>query len=310
MEIQTEVKLREILKLLEQGNPEEAQKLICPLFVEDIESQELKYTNKCCMFWIDSNRRLKSIADPFERCANIFSEWKSYKNFITGDGQIYEPAFLAIQTGFFTTALKDFEILFEEKDAFQRAEAYKKAGICHKELGNYETARNLIKEATSIYPSSASAIAELADCYCLCGDERIGKLLFREAFFINAEAIDLDFMESALIKFLINATRAKGYSGRQLQYWIPIYGILNGIFTVKRDLTSQEVAKLINNVFAMESEYKNPCCDKKILVPKLLNSYFWLIDHYLKHRESGNRVNEILLKIKILDSSIYEMYTR
>jgi len=310
MEIQTEVKLQEVLKLLEQGKPEEAHELICPLFLEDIESKELEITNRCCMFWIDSSRRLKSIEDPFERCENLFPEWKNYQSYISRIEGVYEPALYAIQKGFFSTALKDFETLFDEKDAFQRAEAYKKAGICYKELGDYETARNLVKESTSIYNNSASAIAELADCYCLCGDERIGKLLFREAFFINPEAIDLDFMESELIKFLIRTTKAKGYTGRQLQYWIPIYGVLHGILSVKRDLTSQEVAKLINNVYGMEAERRDPGCDSKVLTPKLLNSYFWLLDHYLKHNENNAKINELLLKIKILDPSIYEMYTR
>lgn len=310
MEIQTATKLQEALTYLEQGNPEEAQKIIAPLFEFEIGCSELIYTNRCCMFWIDSNKRLKSISDPFERSENLLPEWKTYKSFISREPETYEEANYAIQKGFFSGALKNFELLFDDKDAFQRAEAYKRAGICCKELGDYEKARTLIKESTSISPNSASAIAELADCYCLCGDERIGKLLFREAFFVNPEVIDLDFMESELIKFLIQTTKSKGYSGRQLQYWIPIYGILSGILTVKRDLTSQEVAKLINNVFALESEYKDPCCDASILVPKLLNNYFWLIDHYMKHRENNARINEILLKVKILDSNIYEMYTR
>ncbi|MCR4742710.1 MAG: hypothetical protein K5866_07590 [Treponema sp.] len=310
MEIQTAAKLKEVLTLMEAGRPEEAQKIIAPLFEYDLACEELIYTNRCCVYWIESNRRLKSFEDPYEKGENLLSEWKSYKDFISREEKTFEPANYAVQKGFFSNALKDFEKLFDGKNTFQRAEALKNAGICTKELGDYEKARELIKKSTSIYPESASAIAELADCYCLCGNERIGKLLFREAFFINPEAIDLEFLESELIKYLIKTCREKGYSGRQLRYWIPIYGILNGILTVKRDLTSQEVAKLMNNVFAMESEYKDPCCDSKILVPKLLNHYFWLLDHYMKHGDNRAKVSEILLKVKILDSSIYELYTR
>ena len=150
----------------------------------------------------------------------------------------------------------------------------------------------------------------MADCYSLCGEDRIGKVLFREAFFQNPEAIDLNFLDSQLIKCLVkNIQDKKGYTGKQLLYWIPVYGVIGGIFNIKRPLSSLEVARLAKNIYQMENEYKDPSCNEEILVPKLLNSYFWLIDHYVLTHESVPKINEILLKIKILDSQIYEAYT-
>ena len=66
MDIQTEAELKVALGFLRQGNPLEAQKIISSLFEHDLESNELIYTNKCCIFWIDSIKRLKRDEEWFE----------------------------------------------------------------------------------------------------------------------------------------------------------------------------------------------------------------------------------------------------
>lgn len=186
---------------------------------------------------------------------------------------------------------------------------YKRTGICYKKLGDFENARMCLIEANNAHEGLSSVLAEMADCYSLCGDDRLGKVLFREAFFRNPEFIDIDFLDSQLIKYLIQKVQEKGFNGKTLLYWIPVYGVIEGVFNIKRDLSSLEVAKLAKNIYQMENEYKEPYCNTEILVPKLLNSYFWLIDHYVLTHENVSKINEILLKIKILDSKIYEAYT-
>lgn len=311
MEPKTEAGLQGALNLIAEGELEEAQKIISKLFEDDLDCKELIYTNKCCTFWIDSRKRLKHVKDPYEQGDNMILEWKSYQGFISRDTQKpYEPALYAVQKGFFSSALKYYTKFFEEKDPYISAEFYKKAGICYKKLGDFENARVCLTESNNIYPNSASVIAELADCYCLCGEDRIGKLLFREAFFLKPEIIDIDFLDSELIKCLISIVKEKGYSGKQLLYWIPVYGVLSGVLNIKRELSSQEVAKLRKNIYAMENESKDPTCNMGVLVPVLLNNYFWLIDHYNLKRESTDKINDILLKIKILDSRVHDLYRK
>lgn len=310
MEIQTENNLQQALAFLEQGNPVEAQTLISPLFENYLDSQELIYTNRCCTFWIDSLNRLKAVDDSYERCEKLLVEWKTFQNFISREDQTYEPAYYAVQKGFFSSALKNYAKLLEDKDPVLRAEMHRKSGICYKKLGDYENARVFLKEANNIRPDQSAVLAELADCYSLCGDDRIGKVLFREAFFLDPESIDLDFLDSEMIKWLIGKAKEKGYSGKPLLYWVPVFGVLYGIFNITRDLTSQEFGRLRNDIYAMENEIKDPSCNEEILIPKMLNSYFWLIDHYTLTHTSTAKINEILLKIKILDSSIYEMYIK
>lgn len=308
MENQTETKLEDVLILLRQGNPFEAKKIISSLFEYDIDNRVLVYINKCCSFWVDTIKRQENITDTFERNERIIAEWKTFIDYFFNKQDAYEPAKLAIQRGFFTNLLEGYTSLFDEKKPFQRAEIFKKAGICYKKLGNFEKAQILLTEANKLYPNQASVLAELADCYSLCGEDKYGKLLFRDAFFTDPGSIELDFLDSDLIKCLIKKAKDKGYSGLQLQYWIPVFGVLNGVFNIKRELSPQEVARLKKDIYAMENEIKDPACNSAVLVPRLLNYYFWLMDHYILAHESVAKVNEILLKIKILDTSVYEAY--
>ncbi len=310
MEFQTEQRLKEALALMKQGQPFEAQKIISPLFENDLESQELICTNKYCVFWLDSIERLRRIEDSYERSENILQEWKNFQEYILREDSSYEPALFAVQQGFFTNALEYFKKLLDEKDPLQKAEIYRKAGICYKKLGDFENARAFLTEANNIYPNISSVLAELADCFSLCGEDKFGKVLFREAFFADPANIDLDFLDSELIKCLIEKTKSKGYSGKTLHYWIPVYGVLSGVFNIKRELTSQEVARLRKDLYAMENEIKDPSCNSEILVPRMLNCYFWLMDHYDLAKESPAKINEVLLRIKLLDSSVYEMYIK
>lgn len=309
MEIQTETGLKEALNYLEQGQPFQAQQVLGSLFEQDLECKELSYANRCCTFWIDTARRLKEL-EVHERGQRMLSEWKSFQQFLSREKFSYEPALYAVKKGFFTSALKIYTKLMDEKDAFHKAEIYRNAGICYKELGDFENARNCLSEANNIYPNLASVLAELADCYSLCGEDRFGKVLFREAFYLDPESIDVDFLDSELIKCLITETSKKGYTGKVMRYWIPVYGVLGGIFNIKRELTTQEVCRLKQNIYAMESEYKDPACNTDLLVPKLLNNYFWLIDHYVLKHENVTKINEVLLKIKILDPSVYSAYIK
>ena len=310
MDFQTEAELKVALGFLQQGNPLEAQKIISSLFEHDLESTELMYTNKCCIFWIDSIKRLKSMNDSFERSENILLEWKNFQDYISRESAPYEPAQFAVQQGFFKNALEEYKKMLDEKDPQQKAEIYKKAGICYKKLGDFENARAFLTEANDIYPNLSSVLAELADCYSLCGEDKFGKVLYREAFFADPDKIDLDFLDSELIKCLIEKTKSKGYSGKQLLYWIPVYGVLGGVFNIKRELTSQEVARLKKDIYAMENEIKDPSCNSEILIPRMLNCYFWLMDHYDLANENQAKINEVLLRIKLLDTSVYEMYIK
>jgi hypothetical protein len=99
-----------------------------------------------------------------------------------------------------------------------------------------------------------------------------------------------------------------GYKSPELEEWIPVYGVLFGVFNVKRELRAIELGKLKQSIFSLENELRERSAESAVLIPRLINRYFWLIDHYLNVGEDTSRVDETLLKIKVLDPVIYERY--
>ena len=139
---------------------------------------------------------------------------------------------------------------------------------------------------------------------------RFSKVLFREAFFKDAGKVELYFLESEIILRLARQVGDMGYKGEELAEWIPVYGLLFGVFNVKRGLRSVEVGKLKQNIFFLKTVIKTAPPERKaLLVPRLINHYFWLIDHCVNTDNDRAKINEILLEIKLLDEKIYQKYT-
>jgi len=307
MGLHSEEGLTKAYALLEEGKPVLARKELTELLQYDLDNTEVNFAVWCCNFWADFLQNLQEL-DSFERGEGLISQWKQFHAQANRYRVVPERAMYAMDKGVFTLALHSYESLDDDMQDDQKAEMFRRIGFCYKKLGNYAAALQYLTDAHRYYPGSATIIAEMADCYALCGEEKNAKLLFREAFFIDAQAIDLALLDSELIRVLIRRVEEKKYTGAPLKEWIPVYGVLYGVFTLRRRLRSQEVGKLKQDIFAIENELKDPSSDQKTLTPKLINMYFWLIDHYVTTEGGRERTNEVLLKIKMMDREIYTLY--
>jgi len=83
---------------------------------------------------------------------------------------------------------------------------------------------------TTVDDDSPDRTWERADAYALQGDERTSKALFREAFFIAPQRVDMELLESGMIRRLAAKVAALGYKGSELAEWMPVYGALLGVY--------------------------------------------------------------------------------
>lgn len=309
MDILTDKELKDAFPFLEAGNPVEANKIILKAFERNWNSPELVFTATCCNHWIDHLSRILVLESPMERGEALLADWKDYLYGLKNEKFVHQPAVFACCRGIFNLALQNFNRLCDEKNPVQKADVLRKTGLCYKKLGEFDNAKMCLSEANSLHGGQAAVLADLADCYALCGDDKSAKVLFREAFFIDSKKVDLEFLDSQLIRCLIEKTEEKGFSGEALNAWVPVYGVLWGVFTIKRAMRPQEVGKLKQEIYAMETEYKDPSRASELLIPRLINKYFWLIDYCQKINDSQT-ITEVLLKIKILDADIHKMYVR
>jgi hypothetical protein len=87
-----------------------------------------------------------------------------------------------------------------------------------------------------------------------------------------------------------------------------VYGTLWGVLSIKRELRALEYGKLRQKIFSLEQEIRDDN-RRPLLMPRLINHYFWLIDHLVMNREDQRKIDEILLKIRSLSPEVYKRYT-
>jgi tetratricopeptide (TPR) repeat protein len=302
--------MQQVYDLLKSGELEQANRELGLLLQQDLENSDIIYTLTGVNYWTDKLKKALASSTAFEQGEYLIAQWKPFTIFLKKQGEEREPVLYALKQCVFTLALRFYQTLYREDGIARDPELCRRVGLCYKALGNYERALQLLEQAKDGNRESAAILAELADCYALCGEARLAKVLFREAFFLGASEIEMQFLESGIILKLINQVQALGYTGPELAEWIPVYGLLYGVFNVKRELRALEFGKLKQAIFALENELRESAGESgSMLVPRLINHYFWLVDHYMNVHDDKSRINEVLLKIKLLDTDVYNRYT-
>ncbi|AFG37586.1 tetratricopeptide repeat protein [Spirochaeta africana] len=304
---QVEVLLSQAYDALHSQKIETAISILEEALSVDYEHKEVLAALKLTNFWKDRFAALETIADPFESGEFLLDQWGLFLPFAERIGSIPERCIYSIRFCVFGAALGFYIPLFESSGK-RDPDICRKIGRCHKGQGNYEKAVELYEVAVGLKADDPGILAELADAYALVNESAYAKVMFREAFFIDAQSVRLDNLESEMIQRLAAAVRKDGHHGRSVAEWVPVYGVLYGVFSVKRELRSIEYGKLKQSVYGLERELAHNSSEAEILVPRLLNRYFWLVDHLNRSKDDRGKMEEVLLKIQQLDKAVYAKF--
>lgn len=307
---QTEQSLVYSYNLIKEGNFAEAKADLSAALASDLENEEVLYALKCLNFWNVSTlfRAPPSVDVACVYADSVLEHWNQFTDFIARDSHRFDRCLFAFRTVVFTVVAEYYSAALEARAL--DTDGYCKLAVCYKKLGDYDKALEFNKIANAMSPNTASILGEMADCYALCGEDQTSKVLFREAFFLDASKVDIRFFDSELFcRLLAQVQKVRTCGINELLEWIPVYGVLFGVFNVKRKLRAVEIGRLQMTIYSLENTMREVGTNEAILKPRLINHYFWLLDHYMMHNESRERINEVLLKIKILDRDIYEKYT-
>jgi tetratricopeptide (TPR) repeat protein len=272
----------------------------------DFEHPEVVFALKCLSWWQERLRKLSGT--PYDKGGFILSQWKSFYGFLDRIGAPeYDSCLYAVKHFVFSLALGFYEDLLGDGENRHDPGLLLEVGRCYKGVGNYEDALKYLEQAARFKREDGGTLSELADVNALLEETRAAKALFREAFFADPQGVELRNMDSELILRLAATVREMGFSGPELLEWIPVYASIFGVFSVKRELKLAELGRLKQSVFSLENEIRSGP-ETPLLVPRLVNRYLWLIDHYENAHEDPARIEETMLKIKIVCPAVYERY--
>lgn len=275
---------------------------------EDFDNAEVLFSMKCAQFWNDSIGEMESIEAPLPKGDYLVARWKTFQAFLSRIPGDFEMARYAFKRMAFSLALDFFLSIPDEEKTALGSEIDFRMGRCRKALGDYETALQHLERAAKFKKDDARYMAELADCYALSGEQRLSKSLFREAFFIAPDKIDLELLESDMIRKLMEKARENKSAEKDIAEWIPVYGELTGLFGIARELTASERSRLNSSMFQLENDLRENPSMGATLKPRLLNRYFWILDHYDASGADQARRDKIVLKIRLLDEDVFKQY--
>lgn len=293
-----------------KGSFREAENIFEKAITLDFENPDAIAGLKCSKFWIERSKQLTAIgSDEFKKSEYLYNEWKAFSEFTKRLKTPFRQGVSVIKQWVFQTALTGY-LNASSSIGSGGEELLLRIGKCYKGMGDYDKALEYLESVSRKKRDDPEILGELADCYAFINETRIAKAFFREAFYIDSQKVNIDFLESELILRLIEKIREIGYSEKVLKEWIPVYAVLWGVFNVKRELKPLELGKLKQSIFSLENRITDTSSDDEsaILVPGLINRYFWLIDHYIITNETRDKVEEILRKIRVIDESVYEQY--
>jgi tetratricopeptide (TPR) repeat protein len=265
----------------------------------------LKYVN----FWLDRQANGETMSEPYDRGEYYVGQWHAFQSFVARIGETVEPTFHALRQFVFREALTFYRDVYQERSN-RDPDLLVRIGRCYKGTGEYDRALKFIQAASGEKPENPEILAELADVLALTNETAKAKALFREAFFLGANAIEVERLESEMIRRLSAAVDRAGHVGEARNEWIPVFGVLYGVLTVKRELRSIEFGRLKQAIYLLERELREGTGNETILVPRLINRYFWLLDHFAATGESQDKSDEVLLKIRSIDANVYHEYTK
>jgi hypothetical protein len=319
-------------------NPEEARRLFDAALTADYRCLSAKTALKALRWWCGCFETAP--AGGAERGSYLMSRWDAFYRFlhladggrakcedgamVLDGGKTIDPLH-AVRSWVCREAVRAFA--YNPLDPSQNGNAglLWQLGLAHKGSGDYQSALDFLKASAGLKPPPPALLFELADVMAFLGDERGAEVMMRQAFFMDPLAVDEYSMESALFCGLLCAVRERGYEGDELLEWMPVWGTLLRTFTVRRELSQAELGRLNAEVFELENALKScgakDAALKALRTPRLLNKYFWLVEHYERTEAAGSGGREksggphalfkdTLLKIKYIDEFIHDQFVK
>lgn len=296
--------LKEVYQSFEAGDFSEADRLLDEAHSIDFGNPEIQTAMKVCGFWKQRLHKIETVEGYGARGKYLCRSWNVFNELYSGASEYpLEFGRMRLNIWVHTEALRYFSAQAEEKND---REAILQIARCHKKIGSYDYAVRCYEYLLQNFADNdVRCMAELADAYVLTGELKAGKVLLREALFLDSANVELDELKAPLFTDLISRVRKEcPITSPVFNEWLLVYGILWSVLDVRRELSSVEYGNLKQMIYTFRSEIAEGDADG-CLTPRLVNCYFRLMDHLEITESDRKEIEAIRLNIRLTAPSLY-----
>ena len=242
----------------------------------------------------------------------LFAEWEHFVDFCC-EYNIKEPTIFLATKSFVLKKIIDFLTkTSREKDNASReilvflAYAFYEAEMIDRAVETLEFILGRFQDENDarVYTLLGDLYAEI---YTKNHPKRdLAVIMFNELFLKCINDVDINNIDYHDIQKLAQGVRADHFPENEVKYWIPIYGYLYGGLTVRRNLRYEEYKKLQDFISSLEAEVRENE-NIEILIPKLLNVYFWVFDYYVYQMKTLGGATQICRRVLELLALLYHV---
>jgi len=302
-----EKKINEACGNLKSGNFVLAVNIFQELLINGIDSIEVDTGIKCAKYWLNRIDNINKMTKGLDRGKYLLKEWEGFENFFQEsaiEGKLYDIKIVELAGQYIIAfAVEDLVEAYKSLN-YPDIDLLIKIGESFILLYDYHKAIETLEYVRTYRKKDPYILSLLADCYYGYGEVRRAKVLFREAFFLGPEVIPIKKIKCSIINDILSEIKKSGHSN--VQAWIPVFGIINNYFDIKKELSDEEVEQLIKEIKRIENEYYTKM--NKHYLPYLLSKYLYFIDYLETQTNELDEIVNIKNKIRAVSPDIYEKY--
>lgn len=304
------LKIKTAVNLIRLGDFTAASRQFRAVFEANPENVEAQAGIRAAEFWNNRSETIRSMPSGLEKGRFLKTEWNRFEDFLGEGNSRSSLPVEAVRTYIFTEAIHCFSHAYNNTISPDIG-LFHDIGECYCNIREYARAIQTFEFAWDLKRDDSRILARLADAYHAWKEDadtwKKARLLFREAFLYEPENIELERLTTPWMLELVRKTEEAGFSGDEVALWLPLFAAAEHQFNVKRELEDHELSLLTGQVYALEKEIRQPGAETRRIMPRLLNRYLWLIDHYQVEENDTVKVDILKKKFQEMEPEFFKL---
>ncbi len=300
----------EVYSLIEEGRFGQAVLLLDRLMSANPDYPGLIESYRTSRFWQNRAPEFESLPEGKKTADFLMAEWKAFEEYAAESRMYNSSAYRAAMKHVFYRASENYRKAFlNQEETADNFDLLLNLGECFLKLGDFEKAIETLEYAGRSYNSNARLLSILGEAFFHTGDIPKSLWFFKEAFFVNPSDIDLSMITAEPVVRLKEIVLARCPGQGDVREWIPVYGFIEDVFYVRKNLQERQVESIKDDIYRLEMNYQRMNRDQieeSNVVPRLINKYLWLIDYFEFQSYSFENLTEIRTRLIKIDRNLFE----